>query len=84
MSLPPPGLMPPQSPESVGKRRKQMILQTPKVHLQSYPENKNKFISVLMDLGIFSLNFEGLWCIKKKKLGLQKKGKEIIPISRKR
>lgn len=50
MSLPPPGLMPPQSPESVGKRRKQMILQTPKVHLQSYPENKNKFISVLMDL----------------------------------
>ena len=78
MSLPPPGLMPPQSPESVGKRRKQMILQTPKVHLQSYPENKNKFISVLMDLGIFSLN------LKKKKLGLQKKGKEIIPSSRKR
>jgi len=82
MSLPPPGLMPLQSPESVGKRRKQMILQTPKVHLQSYPENKNKFISVLLDLGIFSLNFEG---VKKKKiLGLQKKEKEIIPSSRKR
>ena len=78
MSLPPPGLLPLQSPESVGKRRKQMILQTPEVHLQFYPEKKISLFQSSWIWKFFSLNFEGLGCIKKKTLGLQKTEKEII------